>query len=282
MKNQDINIRDPFVLVKNGKYYLYGTRAENFGQKTGGFDVYSGDDLVNWSEPVQIFDSEKFGMNTSANWAPEIHEYNGKYYIFATFEQENGMRGTYSLVSDSNEGEFVPCSKKALTPGDWWSLDGTLYVSEDNTPYLVFCHEHVQILDGTICYVQLNSELSAPVGEPVYMFSGSSAKGAEKIEGNRYVTDGPFLFKGKNALYMIWSTMINGSYHQCVAKSDNGKIDGKWNQIEPLFTKDGGHGMIFADLSGQLKLTLHCPNNQPCERPVFFDIEETADGLIMK
>ena len=42
MKNQDINIRDPFVLVVDGKYYMYGTRAANFGQGTGGFDVYVG------------------------------------------------------------------------------------------------------------------------------------------------------------------------------------------------------------------------------------------------
>ena len=35
----DINIRDPFVVCENGKYYLYGTRANNFGKKTAGFDT---------------------------------------------------------------------------------------------------------------------------------------------------------------------------------------------------------------------------------------------------
>ena len=64
MKNQDINIRDPFVLVHEGKYYMYGTRAKNFGCKTGGFDVYIGTDLENWSEPKQVFDSEKQGFNS--------------------------------------------------------------------------------------------------------------------------------------------------------------------------------------------------------------------------
>lgn len=29
MKNSDINIRDPFVLAEDGKYYMYGTRAAN-------------------------------------------------------------------------------------------------------------------------------------------------------------------------------------------------------------------------------------------------------------
>ncbi|MBR3768470.1 MAG: family 43 glycosylhydrolase [Clostridia bacterium] len=283
MKNQDINIRDPFIICKNQKYYMYGTRGNNFGQGTGGFDVYIGTDLENWSDPVQVFDSEKYSMNKSANWAPEVHEFNGKYYMFATFQQENGMRGTYSLVSDTPEGEFVPCSKGALTPSEWWSLDGTLYVSKDNIPYLVFCHEHVQILNGTICFIRLNEELSEAVGEPQYLFSGSDAYGAENIEGERYVTDGPFMYRGKNdRLYMIWSSIVNSQYYQCIAVSDNGEIDGKWIQLEPIFTKDGGHGMVFCDYNGKLRLTLHCPNEQPKERPAFFQLEDTGTTLRIK
>ncbi len=280
MKNSEISIRDPFVLCENGKYYMYGTRAADFGQRTGGFDVYVGTDLENWTEPKQVFFSDKFSLNKGANWAPEVHKFNGRYYLFATFEQQNGNRGTFSLVSDTPDGEFVLCSQKALTPEDWWSLDGSLYVSQSGKPYLVFCHEHVQILNGTICYVELNDSLSAPVGEPVLLFHGSDAYGAVFEENKQFVTDGPFLFRGKNdRLYMIWSTFIDHQYHQCVAYSDNGDIDGKWIQLEPVFTKDGGHGMIFRDLDGGLKLTLHCPNEQPLERPVFFDISDTGNTL---
>ncbi len=281
MKNNEISIRDPFVLCENGKYYMYGTRSENFGQRTGGFDVYVGTDLENWSEPEQVFFSEKFGLNKGANWAPEVHKFNGRYYLFATFEQQNGNRGTFSLVSDTPDGEFVLCSQKALTPEDWWSLDGSLYISECGKPYLVFCHEHVQILNGTICYVELNETLSAPVGEPVLLFYGSDAYGADYEDNKQFVTDGPFIYRGKNdRLYMIWSTFIEHQYHQCIAYSDNGDIDGKWIQLEPIFTKDGGHGMVFRDLEGSLKLTLHCPNEQPLERPVFFDVIDTGNTLV--
>ena len=58
MKKEQINIRDPFVLFENGTYYLYGTRAENFGCYTKGFDVYVSKDLENWSAPTPCFDSE--------------------------------------------------------------------------------------------------------------------------------------------------------------------------------------------------------------------------------
>ena len=282
MKNADINIRDPFVLCENGTYYLYGTRAADFGMRTGGFDVYTGTDLETWSEPKPVFDSAAFGLNKASNWAPEVHRYRGKYYIFATFEQENGNRGTYALVAASPEGPFAPVSGKALTPFDWWSLDGTLYVSKAGDPYLVFCHEHVQILDGTVAAVRLKDDLSAPAGEPVVLFKGSDSYGVKYEEGKRYVTDGPFLWRGKNdRLYMIWSTCCDG-YYQCLAVSESGEIDGPWTQLEPIFTEDGGHGMLFTDLNGELRLTLHCPNVSLQEHPRFFSVEDTGERISIK
>lgn len=71
MKLEDINIRDPFVLNDGGVYYLYGTRAKDFGCNTGGFDVYTSTDLVNWSEPKECFNSAEYGLNREVNWAPK-------------------------------------------------------------------------------------------------------------------------------------------------------------------------------------------------------------------
>ena len=282
MTNQEINIRDPFVLTENGKYYMIGTRGKDFGMRTGGFDVYVGTDLENWSAPKQIFDSGKFGLNKASNWAPEIHRFNGKYYIFATFEQENGNRGTYALVCDTPDGDFAPVSGRALTPQDWWSLDGTLYADKAGAPWLVFCHEHVQILNGTVCAVPLTKDLSAPAGEPLYLFSGSNAYDVLPNADRRYVTDGPFLYRGKNdRLYMIWSSCIRNAYYQCLAVSDNGEIDGNWIQLPPLFTKDGGHGMIFRDLQGALRLVLHSPNESGKERPKFLRLEDDGETLLV-
>ncbi len=278
MKNQDIHIRDPFVLVHGGVYYLYGTRAANFGCGVGGVDVYKGTDLENWSDPIAVFDSEKFGLNRHANWAPEVHEYCGKFYMFATFTKENNLRGTYILVSDSPEGEFKPLTGKAITPYDWECLDGTFYV-ENGVPYCVFCHEHTQIFDGTINYIELSSDLKEAIGEPKTLFAASSYLNREGNDRCHNVTDGPFMYRLKNGrLIMIWST-VNGKYFQCVCASDNGKISGNWSHLPNLFDDNGGHGMIFTGLDGELYLTLHCPNNQPDERPAFFKIRETEESL---
>ena len=283
MKLSDINIRDPFVLVENGTYYLYGTRAQNFGRNTGGFDVYLSEDLETWSDPLPVFDSASYGLNREVNWAPEVHKYKSNYFLFATFTQENGLRGTYALIADRPEGPFRPHSDGALTPDGWECLDGTLYVAKDGKPYLVFCHEHTQILNGKVCYVPLKDDLSAPAGEAVDLFLATDPYYMPSpVEGEHYVTDGPFLFRTKDGtLLMIWSTFPEGRYAQCVARSVSGEIQGPFEHLEPLITDDGGHGMIFRD-GEKLMLTFHRPNVSLFERPVFCELTDLGDHVELR
>lgn len=282
MKLTDINIRDPYVLYENDTFYLYGTRAKSFGKKVGGFDVYKSYDLENWSEPTECFNSEKYNMNKEVNWAPEVHKYKEKYYMFATFTKENNRRGTYILCADTPDGPFEPYSNDAVTPYDWECLDGTLYIDKSGKPYLVFCHEHTQIIDGTICYIQLSDDLKTSVGEPRHIFNGSDPYYIpKKPDGEHYITDGPFMYRtNADELIMIWSTFIDGKYAQCMAKSDNGEIDGKFIHLDPLITNDGGHGMVFKT-NDDFYLTYHSPNKTDYERPVFRKIKDNGDKIML-
>lgn len=283
MQLDEINIRDPFVLCENEGYYLYGTRAVDFGKHTKGFDVYISDDLINWSNATECFNSSKYGLDREVNWAPEVHKYRDSFYMFATFTQENGLRGVYILKADNPKGPFVPYSNGAVTPNKWECLDGTLYISKGGVPYLVFCHEHTQIIDGTVCYIRLSDDLKNSIGEPVYMFSGSTPEWADKKpEGEHYITDGPFMYTTKTGeLILIWSTFIKGQYAQCIAKSDNGEIDGKFIHLPPLITDDGGHGMIFK-AQNRIILTFHTPNKSLSERPVFKELEDNGNAIAVK
>ena len=282
MKKEQINIRDPFVVYENGKYYLYGTRGMNFGFGTGGFDVYISDDLTNWSDPIECFNSERYGLNREVNWAPEVHKYKGRYYMFATFTRENGLRGTYSLCSDSLTGPFVPHSNGALTPNEWECLDGTLYVDECGVPYLIFCHEHTQITDGTVCYARLSESLDSLDGEVVTMFAASSYSLIDPVKIDHYVTDGPFTYRSKSGeLFMIWSSFIKGNYAELVVKFKNGRLGLDFEHLEPLLDNDGGHGMIFSDEEHSY-FTYHTPNKSLSERPEFRVIEDCGDFIRIK
>lgn len=280
MKNCEINIRDPFVLVEDDTYYMYGTRAKDFGRFVGGVDVYTSKDLENWSEPVECFNAVEFDMNKEVVWAPEVHKYNGSYYMLVTLT--DGMRGTYALRSESPLGPFKPHSNGKLTPIEWECLDGTLYI-ENDVAYLVFCHEHTQIYDGAMCYIQLSDDLTHSVGEPVTLFSASEPKWVkDKILFKHYITDGPFMFRTKDdVLIMIWSTFINNKYAECVVRFNDGTINGSLEHLKPLIDDDGGHGMIF-NANGKIYLTYHTPNKTGSEHPAFIELVDNCDHLSKK
>lgn len=280
MKSNEINIRDPFVVYEDGTYYLYGTRANNFGNLVGGVDVYTSNDLENWSNPIECFDSVKTGLNRGVNWAPEVHKYQDKYYMFISLTRENGLRGTFSLVSDSLLGPFLPHSADALTPEEWECIDGTLYINQKGEPYLVFCHEHTQIADGTMCYVPLTDDLKSAAGEAVTMFSASSYElsfGLDCMGTKHFVTDGPYMYRSKTCeLFMLWSTFIDGKYAECLVKFNGGELGLDFEHKAPIIADDTGHGMIFTNGS-HLYLTYHAPNFNGYEHPVFRELDDCGD-----
>lgn len=287
MKTFEINIRDPFVLVWNNVYYLYGTRGATCWGAATGFDCYTSTDLSNWEGPFEVF-KKPDGFWADMNcWAPEVHVYQGSFYLFATFKDSVKHGGTAILKADTPLGPFREHSDGAITPHDWECIDGTFYLSPNGTPYMVFVHEWVQISDGSICAVELSKDLRAAVGSPRTLFHASEASPwvrtitNKKRPGLHYVTDGPFLFRDtKNNLMMLWSSFGVSGYTEALAYSDNGDITGSWSQdTRLLFEKDGGHGMIFRAFDDTLYLTLHTPNEHLKEHPHFYPLKEMNGSL---
>lgn len=286
----EIQIRDPFVLPdpEVGRHLLIGsTDPHIWGGPATGFDVYSSPDLRVWDGPHPAFRPPSDFWSTTQYWAPEIHEHRGRWYLFATFGHDDPgvRRGTQILVAEDPGGPYVPHSDGPVTPADWECLDGTLHVDARGRPWMVFCHEWVQIRDGAVCAVRLAEDLTAAVGEPIELFTASQAPWAEEIRPSGrepgFVTDGPFLHRtADGTLLMLWASFRGGQYAQGVAVSTTGSIEGPWrHEPEPLYTADGGHGMIFRALDGRLLLTLHSPNRTPEERAMFIELEEIPGGL---
>ncbi len=287
MKTSQINIRDPFVLFDGGKYYLYGTRGPTCWGPADGFDVYCSESLEDWEGPVECFHNDGTFWADRNYWAPEVHRWRGKYYMFASFKNPSVHRGTAILCADSPMGPFYPHSQGCITPGEWECLDGTFYVSGDGTPYMVFCHEWVQAGDGEVCAVRLSEDLKRAEGEPWVLFHASDAPWCREMRHSSgvkgYVTDGPFLYRtADGTLLCLWASFSESGYTQAVAVSDNGEIDGRFRQADPLFWEDGGHGMVFKGPAGQLYLALHSPNEHLKERPVFYPLREEQGRLVVE
>lgn len=179
MKLALIHLRDPFILPlpEKQRYYLYGTIGEHAWTDSAlGFDCYTSTDLQNWEGPVPVFRPSQNFWAVRNFWAPEVHAYRGYFYMLASFKAEGVCRGTQILVADVPEGPFLPISAGPVTPSSWECLDGTLFIDDDGQPWMVFCHEWVQVGDGEICGLPLSRDLTLAVGKPQLLFRASEAR----------------------------------------------------------------------------------------------------------
>lgn len=277
ISTNDIRIRDPYIVadIETKTYYLFGTTDTDPWNGNGeGFMVYEGKDLEHWSEPIYAFKKPKDFWATKQFWAPEVHFYNGYWYMLASFKADNRCRGTQILRSEKLTGPYEPISDAPVTPKDWECLDGTLYLDGERDPWIVFSHEWTQIGNGAICAARLTPDLTALAGEPVTLFHAKDAPWCVPNTGDvvighseNYVTDGPFVFDcDDGVLRMIWSSFSEDGYSIGVAESENSNILGPWTQQDKPVLNIGGHGMLFNDFTGKRYLSLHSPNTNGNER----------------
>lgn len=287
-----IILSDPAVLADpaTGMYFMTGT---------GGL-LWKSNDLKKWNGPYVVAqpDTTSWMGAHPQIWAAELHEYNGKYYYFATFtndkiiietnkEGDIPRRASHILVSDKPDGPFRPVAKADYLPADRPTLDGTFWI-EDGKPYMVFCGEWLHNDIGTMEAIELSEDLSKAVGTPDTLFHATASPWSREIrdgkETSNRVTDGPWLFRtGTGRLGMIWTSWVFNDYTMGVAYSESGTLRGPWIQEkEPITPPNYGHGMIFRDLNGRHILSAHSHsvvNGRYVRRPVFWEVDLSGDKL---
>lgn len=293
-------ISDPHILADEATrtYYLTGS----------GGTLWKSSDLKRWKGPysyIEIDTASWIGPSPMV-WAAELHKYKEKYYCFAAFTNLNTIidtipdrynvhrRATHVLVADKAEGPYRPAGDDIYLPENWSTLDGTLW-EEDGKPYLVFCHEWVQTVDGIMKYVELSPDLSGSIGDPVSLFKSSDAPWTREMSSigeltfglllNGYVVDGPFLFHTDTGkLGMLWSSWGDTRYAQGVAYSESGKLAGPWVQLPtPLVPDNSGHGMLFRTFEGKPLMAMHRqsldPENVKPRKLALFEVDLSGDSI---
>ena len=293
-KTEEIRIRDPFVLADDGQYYLYGTIGE---PKARELYVHKGSDLATWDEPSVIYTLAEDSWAAGELWAPEVHEYRGKFYLFLSMLGKNGLRGTEISVADTPEGPFLPLTGRPATPEGKSCIDGTLYV-EDGRPYMIYSHdwpdcycEEEGAYIGEIEAVELSEDLSAAVGEPFLLFTSKDAP----LSGNapthcrygsrqvvRYGSDGPFVTRLSDGRpFLLWSPIPAGNYVVLGAVADS--IRGPWHHCETeIFADNGGHPMVFTDKDGVRRMAIHWPEVYWHENARLLPLTERDGRLFVK
>jgi beta-xylosidase len=292
-----IRLSDPFILADKPThtYYMTGT----------GGKLWKSRDLKRWEGPYTVAqpDPASWMGPKPMIWAAEIHAFKGKYYYFATFTNSAltidtvqgkpvERRASHVLVSNQPAGPYVPMKDATYLPANKSTLDGTFWIDKDQKPYLVYCHEWLQNMDGTVEKILLKPDLTGTIGTGKVLFRASAAAWSRENPRTgpnhpNKVTDGPWLFRTKTGrLGMLWTSWVYDVYTQGVAYSTSGTLDGPWVQEEaPITPPNYGHGMLFRTFEGKLLMSLHSHkdiNGKYIRVPHLLEANDSGDKLVVK
>lgn len=288
IRTEELRVRDPYIVVYHNHYYMY---------KSDGNSIYvhKSTDLKNWDDGTVVYTLSSDSWGCQDLWAPEVHYYKEKYYMFLSLLGKSGLRGTEISVADTPDGIFTPITNQPATPVDRSCIDGSLYV-EKGTPYIVYSadwpHNYNPEQDsyiGEIWAMPLTEDLKASAGEPFMLFKSNEAPCSKEPqecewEGKqirRYGSDAPFILPlSDGTLYLTWSPYPKDTYIVAAAISESKSIRGEWTHLsKPLFQQHGGHAMFFDALDGTRKMCIHQPECPPYERAQFLTVVEENRAL---
>ncbi|MGN0772674.1 MAG: glycoside hydrolase family 43 protein [Candidatus Ventricola sp.] len=300
----ELRMRDPFIFTdrERGLYFLYGTNMDTVDGAANidpYFDFYVSEDLETFYGPYMAFKPPKGYWGVKHYWAPEVHAYRGKYYMFASFKGGIGEdRGTAVLIADKPEGPFVPLSDGHVTLKGHECLDGTLLIDEGR-PYIAFCHEWTELYYGKIKALPMKDDLSASLDEEPIVIVDTEKDSIpwirlmrdDRVSKKGLLTDAPFFHRlpgGK--LLMTWSSYSKkeaggcGGYVIAGLISDSGRIAGSWRHLpELLLDRDVGHSALFRDLGGRLMLISHAnDSDHGSESPIILPVTETEERITIQ
>ena len=277
---EKMEYRDPFIYVDKEKqaYYCPVVAAE-------GIKLFKSRDLNMWRDLGTVYNYGGL-YSDYTYWAADMYKWKDNVYCIATAVSKNGVADDFTSQKCNTifkgdygpEGCVWPLNRdhvNLLPQADTQNIDGSLYVDESGTPWLVYCKEAATEItdkgyDAGIYAYKLNDDLTSTEGEPVHLFNGSSSQYACAVDvrdgKDVYIADAPMLWRdpASGNLICIWSHYskqpgndINKWYAIGQAVSRSGKIEGPWEHLGIINNYDGGHGCIFEDLSGNLKLAYH-------------------------
>lgn len=257
--SKNIFVADPTIFYNKGMYYLYGTTTGNIANGEG-FLVYTSSDLKKWSGPsgaqngLALKKGDSFG--DKGFWAPQILEYNKKFYMIYTANENIAIAS-----SDSPLGPFKSESKKPIIEtGN--QIDPFIFIDEDGKKYLY----HVRLTNGNRIFVaEINDDLQSIKPETLTeCISGTLPW--ENTENTAWpVTEGPTVLKHDGLYYLIYSANDFRNPDYAVGYATSKSPLGLWEKSKnsPIISRKNvnqngiGHGDIFWDKSNKMYYVLH-------------------------
>lgn len=270
---------DPWCIYKEGYYYYTHTTGNNI-------TVWKTKNIADLktAERKIVFTPPPTGPYSKEIWAPEIHFLRGKWYIYFAADSGNNVDHRLWVLENSSQdplqGQWV-MKGKLSTPGDKWSIDGTVYEHENNL-YLLWSGWEGDVNGQQNIYIAAMSDPWTVTGERVKLSSPELEWETHGDLNNPNdvphvnVNEGPQILRHGDKLHLIYSASGCWTDNYCLgmlstAANSNILNAASWNKFpEPVFRQHPangvyapGHNSFFKSADGQEDWILYHANDKP-------------------
>ena len=243
-----LTLADPFVLLHNEVYYVYGTGSAN------GIQVAVSRDLRTWmfgkglsSEGLALHKNDSYGRRNF--WAPEVYERDGKFIMFYSSDMP-----VCAAIADSPLGPFRQTEKKPLL--DRKGIDNSLFVAADGRAWMYYVHFSK---GNTIWLAELEKDwLHVRPGSERLLFQ------ADAIWEKNSVVEGPFVVKFGEKYALTYSACDYRNPDYAVGVAFAVSPEGPWvkSETNPILHRfhglsGTGHHSLFKDKAGKWRIVFH-------------------------
>ncbi len=193
---KDMVQADPFIFEDEGKFYIYVTGYP-------GVRLYTADDIFGvWHYEGIVAEGE----NTFNYWAPSVIKYQGKYYMYVSYDVGTEFQEyMYVLSSDSPMGPFT----NPIRFYDEFSIDSHVVETSEGL-FLWYAKNNLECERiGTRIYIDKLIDPVTPEGNPVEKIVPTfdeelfTPQCTEELKW--HTVEGPFWFKEGDWQYVMYS-----------------------------------------------------------------------------
>jgi GH43 family beta-xylosidase len=202
---------DPWVIKKDGYYYYCGAGR-------GGIYISRSEKLTELGERVRVWEMPDFGWNASNVWAPELHHFNGKWYIYYAAAKKPGGPFIYQrsgVLESETDDPFGPyIDKGMLYTGDSiqypnsaskWAIDLTPMQLNGKLYAIWSGWKENAATDKTKQHLYM-AEMRNPWTISSNRVLLTSPEGEWETGGELDLVEGPQVLKHKEKAFIIYST----------------------------------------------------------------------------
>lgn len=214
----DVHIADPYILLHDGTYYLYGTANPGRGLR-----VWTSTDMVNWRSRGFCFERSDNTWAQNRFWAPCVVKDGNRFLLYynAVNNDEQGHRICVAQAS-SPLGPFKDVRAPLWEPGHA-VIDADVFRDTDGRAWLYYSKDISQHPVSEIWVVPLGRDLTSVTGEPSFCIK-------PQFDWEGKWTEAPYVFKEGNTYVLLYSGTVYTSPGYAIGFATAPSPRGPWTR----------------------------------------------------